>query len=245
MAKPRIVLGCKLRMIFELVNGLERVCKMQTNGVEQQRYYGEIQDCIELENLYYYIQKQKHRISSLRNSIKGKKLPNNAWIWLGVTVFFLFPAVILWGLWIYVNLKNNKKEDIETEKIIANVEEDLAEKNVMYEELYSNIQDRFAKGEFSIHKDCWHCGNELMRYFNENQAFSFKDALYYVDKRRDREAMERGLQNAYSNGYSSGCAAGYSSGYAQGQSAGYSQGKKAGSSSGYSSGLRDGYFLGK
>ena len=216
--------------------------KMVMNDAAQQRYYNEIQDCVRLENLARYIQGQKNRIIDLQNSLKGKSLPKHAWVWFGVTLLLFLPAIIIWGIWIYVNLKNNKKYDLEATNSIASIEEDVNEKQIMYNELYADIEARFVKGEFSINKDCWHCGNELMQYFNENKAFSFEKALYFIDKRRDREAMERGLEKAYNEGYSSGNANGYNNGYEQGKSAGYVQGKKAGKKDGYYSGLRDGYY---
>ena len=103
---------------------------------------------------------------------------------------------------------------------------DRDEKQGMYNEWYSYIDSAFQKGEFSITKDCWHSGNELLKYYNDNRAFSFKEALYYVEKRRDREAMENGLRNAYSAGYSSGSSDGYNSGYNNGYNSGYHTGKR-------------------
>lgn len=226
---------------------------METSAIEaQQKYYEEIQDCIRLENLAYYIQNQNNRISVLQSKYRDWSMPNIVW---GIVIITLFAAwvndfsakslkAVAYGVgWVIVAQAYNRYNDkkIRTEEF--SVAEDRDEKQEMYNSLYADIEARFVNGEFSINKDCWHCGNELMQYFNENRAFSFKEAIYYVDKRRDREAMERGLRNAYNSGYSSGNAAGYNSGYAQGKSAGYSQGKNAGRSDGYASGVRDGYFM--
>ena len=66
-----------------------------------------------------------------------------------------------------------------------------------------------------------------MKYYKDNRAFSFEEARYYVDKRLDREAAERGLKNAYSRGYAAGQSSGYSQGYNAGESAGYVSGRNS------------------
>lgn len=222
---------------------------METSAIEaQQKYYEEIQDCIKLENLAYYIQNQNNRISVLQSKYRGWSMPTIIWVFvILVSLSVLFDVfsfetvkkIAAIAFWVIVAQGYNRYHDkkIRTEEF--SVAEDRDEKQEMYNSLYADIEARFVNGEFSINKDCWHCGNEFMQYFNENRAFSFKEAIYYVDKRRDREAMERGLRNAYNSGYSSGNAAGY----AQGKSAGYAQGKKAGRKDGYASGVRDGYFM--
>lgn len=219
---------------------------------QQQKYYEEIQDCIKLENLLNYIQNQDNRIAGLEARYRGYSLPSLVWWALVIYVVALFTTGLAWsdlknilgfGMIIAICLAYNKYNDNKIRTQVNELKVDLDEKIGMYNSIYNDVKSRFENGEFSVEMDCWHCGNELMKYFNENRAFSFKEALYYVDKRRDREAMERGLRNAYSSGYSSGNTDGYNSGYAQGKSAGYSQGKKAGRSDGYASGVRDGYFM--
>ena len=120
----------------------------------------------------------------------------------------------------------NKFHDNKIRKQVNEIEAERDEKQNLYNEWYSYIDSAFQKGEFSITKDCWHSGNKLLKYYNDNRAFSFKEALYYVEKRRDREAMENGLRNAYSAGYSSGSSDGYNSGYNNGYNSGYHTGKR-------------------
>ena len=138
------------------------------------------------------------------------------------TIKVIAVAVALIVISLGYNMYNDRKVRSKVHVLSA----DRDEKQGMYNEWYSYIDSAFQKGEFSITKDCWHSGNELLKYYNDNRAFSFKEALYYVEKRRDREAMENGLRNAYSAGYSSGSSDGYNSGYNNGYNSGYHNGKR-------------------
>lgn len=209
---------------------------MEQNETDhQQKYYKEIEACIQLENLSYFIRRQDSRISSLKSGYRGLSLPTLVW---GILFFY--------GIMLYANGLNsetsimviiaitisticliyNKFHDNKIRKQVNEIEAERDEKQNLYNEWYSYIDSAFQKGEFSITKDCWHSGNELLKYYNDNRAFSFKEALYYVEKRRDREAMENGLRNAYSAGYSSGSSDGYNSGYNNGYNSGYHTGKR-------------------
>lgn len=221
---------------------------------QQQKYYEEIQDCVKLENLIKYIQNQDNIVMDLEKGYRGYSLPGLVWFFviaLALNVYFIdfsldsVAKIFAIILVVAVCIAYNKYHD---KKIRCNVESIQMERNEkagMYNEIYNDVKRRFENGEFSIEMDCWHCGNELMKYFHENRAFSFERARYYVDKQRVLDAAENGRRNAYNQGYSNGNTDGYNKGYNAGTRDGYSKGKKDGKSSGYSSGLRDGYFLGK
>lgn len=221
---------------------------------QQQKYYEEIQDCIKLENLLNYIQNQDNRIAGLEARYRGYSLPSLVWWALVIYVVALFTTGLAWsdlknilgfGMIIAICLAYNKYNDNKIRTQVNELKVDLDEKIGMYNSIYNDVKSRFENGEFSVEMDCWHCGNELMKYFHENRAFSFERARYYVDKQRALDAAENGRRNAYNQGYSNGNTDGYNKGYNAGTRDGYSKGKKDGKSSGYSSGLRDGYFLGK
>lgn len=230
---------------------------MEQNEFEQQeRYYREIQDCIKLENLAKYIQNQDNIVFDLKKGYRGYSLPGLVWfvlIFLGLNVLFRdfslesIECILAMIVLVAICIAYNKHHDKKIRSNVESIEMDRNEKAGMYNEIYNDVKDRFENGEFSIEMDCWHSGNELMKYFNENRAFSFEKARYYIDKQRYIEAAEQGRRNAYNQGYSNGNTDGYNNGYnngySQGKSAGYSKGKKDGEFSAYLRGYGDGRYL--
>ena len=209
---------------------------MEQNEIDQQqKYYKEIEACVQLENLSYFLKDKNKEIENLEKEYRGRSLPGLVWLAIigaGLYTYFgtfdvstikvIAVAVALIVISLGYNMYNDRKVRSKVNVLSA----DRDEKQGMYNEWYSYIDSAFQKGEFSITKDCWHSGNELLKYYNDNRAFSFKEALYYVEKRRDREAMENGLRNAYSAGYSSGSSDWYNSGYNNGYNSGYHSGKR-------------------
>lgn len=209
---------------------------MEQNEIDQQqKYYKEIEACVQLENLSYFLKDKNKELENLEKEYRGRSLPDLVWLAIigaGLYTYFgtfdvstikvIAVAVALIVISLGYNMYNDRKVRSKVNVLSA----DRDEKQGMYNEWYSYIDSAFQKGEFSIMKDCWHSGNELLKYYNDNRAFSFKEALYYVEKRRDREAMENGLRNAYSAGYSSGSSDGYNSGYNNGYNSGYHTGKR-------------------
>lgn len=209
---------------------------MEQNEIDQQqKYYKEIEACVQLENLSYFLKDKNKELENLEKEYRCRSLPDLVWLAIigaGLYTYFgtfdvstikvIAVAVALIVISLGYNMYNDRKVRSKVNVLSA----DRDEKQGMYNEWYSYIDSAFQKGEFSITKDCWHSGNELLKYYNDNRAFSFKEALYYVEKRRDREAMENGLRNAYSAGYSSGSSDGYNSGYNNGYNSGYHSGKR-------------------
>ena len=209
---------------------------MEQNEIDQQqKYYKEIEACVQLENLSYFLKDKNKEIENLEKEYRGRSLPGLVWLAIigaGLYTYFgtfdvstikvIAVAVALIVISLGYNMYNDRKVRSKVNVLSA----DRDEKQGMYNEWYSYIEKAFHEGEFSITKDCWHSGNELLKYYIDNRAFSFKEALYYVEKRRDREAMENGLRNAYSAGYSSGSSDGYNSGYNNGYNSGYHSGKR-------------------
>lgn len=199
---------------------------MEPNEIDQQqKYYKEIEACVQLENLSYFLEDKNKEIENLEKGYRGRSLPDLVWlVIIGVGLYTYFgtfdvstiKAIAVAVALIVISLGYNMYNDKKLRSKVSVLSADRDEKQDMYNEWYSYIDNAFQKGEFSITKDCWHSGNELMKYYNDNRAFSFKEARYYVDKRRDREAMENGLRNAYNSGYSAGSSSGYNSGYNNG-----------------------------
>lgn len=209
---------------------------MEQNEIDQQqKYYKEIEACVQLENLSYFLKDKNKEIENLEKEYRGRSLPGLVWLAIiGASLYTYFgtfdvstiKVIAVVVALIVISLGYNMYNDRKVRSKVNVLSADRDEKQGMYNGWYSYIDSAFQKGEFSITKDCWHSGNELLKYYNDNRAFSFKEALYYVEKRRDREAMENGLRNAYSAGYSSGSSDGYNSGYNNGYNSGYHSGKR-------------------
>lgn len=216
------------------------------------KYYEEIKDCVQLESLANYLQDKNNEIESLERGYRGRKL-NALVVWAIIggglytyfgtfdktTVEVIAAVVALVGISLWYNIYNDKKIRSKVDSLAA----DINEKQDVYNKLYAYIEKAYNNGDFSIEKDYWHCGNELMQYYHHNGAFSFKEGAYYVEKRKEREARERELNNAYNEGYNAGYNEGYSVGYEKGKQDGYGAGKSAGSSSAYWRGVGDGRYL--
>ncbi len=202
-------------------------------------YYDEILECIELEDLSKHIDAQWDEVAKMEKGYK--KYSISTWLkWFGyylgcLSVLFLFQGEFFYSLCVWVPFlfffmlrrKKNQKFDESLQGEIDALKQDIERNRDKLSSQYRYMESRFNSGDFSISKDCWFCGHELMKYYKDNRAFSFEEARYYVDKRLDREAAERGLKNAYSRGYSDGQSSGYSQGYNAGESAGYVSGRNS------------------